>query len=165
MTRKIIVIIIAAIFMAVSSGVSRADDSTLWTTTTTPDALIILDNTGSMQDLPAGSPATLYVCGSSSNCSGSSGPFYPSALPSPVPNTIYDITGNCTGNGPYYSVYPGLMPTANMYILPGNSCSSYTGPFYTVPPSNAWGLSSTSTAYISSSLSCTGGSSVAFYPA
>ena len=164
MTRKIIVIIIAAIFMAVSSGVSRADDSTLWTTTTTPDALIILDNTGSMQDLPEGSPATLYVCGSSSNCSGSSGPFYPSAQPSPVPNTIYDITGNCTGNGPYYSSYPGLMPTANMYILPGNSCSSYTGAFYTVPPSNAWGLSSTSTAYISSSLSCTGGSSVAFYP-
>ena len=85
MTRKIIVIIIAAIFMAVSSGVSRADDSTLWTTTTTPDALIILDNTGSMQDLPEGSPATLYVCGSSSNCSGSSGPFYPSAQPSPFP--------------------------------------------------------------------------------
>ncbi len=162
MTRKMIVIIIAAIFMAVSSGVSRADDSTLWTTTTTPDALIILDNTGSMADLPEGSPATLYVCGSS--CSGS-GPFYPSALPSPVPATIYDIAGNCTGNGPYYSSYPGLMPTANMYILPGNSCSSYTGPFYTtVLPSNAFGLSATSTAYINSSLSCTGGSSVGFSP-
>ena|GEM_PF-172693 len=166
MTRKLIVIIIAAIFMAVSSGASRADDSTLWTTTTTPDALIILDNTGSMQDLPAGSPATLYVCGSSSNCSGS-GPFYPSAQPSPLPSTLYDISGTggtCSGSNPFYGVSPGLMPTANMYILSGNSCSSYTGPFYTVQPSNAWGLSSTSTAYISSSLSCTGGSSVAFYP-
>ncbi len=152
--------------MAVSSGVSRADDSTLWTTTTTPDAIIILDNTGSMADLPAGSPATLYVCGSSSNCNGS-GPFYPSALPSPLPSTLYDISGTggtCSGSNPFYGVSPGLMPTANMYILPGNTCSSYAGPFYTVPPSNAWGLSSTSTAYISSSLSCTGGSSVAFYP-
>ena len=51
-----------------------------------------------------------------------------------------------------------------MYILPGNSCSSYTVLFHTVPPSNASGLSGSSTAYISSSLSCTGGSSVAFYP-
>ena len=46
-----------------------------------------------------------------------------------------------------------VIPAAAMPVL-----------FYTVPPSNAWGLSSTSTAYISSSLSCTGGSSVAFYP-
>jgi Tfp pilus tip-associated adhesin PilY1 len=52
MPRKMILIIIAAILTVVSAGVSRAADETLWTVATTPDALIVLDLSGSMDSNP-----------------------------------------------------------------------------------------------------------------
>jgi len=160
MQKKMIVIIIVIVFMAVYSGVvSRADDSSLWTTTTTPDALIILDNTGSMQELPAGTNPTMYVCGSSCNISG---PFYPTAQPTQVPSKLYDITGTggtCSG-GPYFSQISGSMPTNSMYVVTGSTCGSYNGPFYLSQPSDAF----TYTTVYTGSSSCTS-SGAAFYPA
>ena len=158
MPKKMIVIIIAVIFMAVYSGVvSRADDSSLWTTTTIPDALIILDRSGSMNDLPLGTTPTMYVCGSSCSISG---PFYTTAQPTQVPSTLYDITGNCTTSGPYYSSSPGLMPTNSMYVVTGSTCGSYNGPFYLSQPSDAFTLT---TVYGTGSSCTTNGA--AFYPA
>lgn len=146
--------------MTVYSGVvSRADDSSLWTTTTIPDALIILDRSGSMQDLPLGSNPTMYTCGSSCNVSG---PFYATAVPTQVPPTLYDLTGTCSSSGPYYSSVPSLnlIPTNNMYVVTGSSCSSYNGPFYLSQPSDAFTLT---TVYTNGSSCTTTGA--AFYSA
>ena len=52
MPKKMILIIIAAILAVVSSSVSRAADESLWTVATTPDALIVLDLSGSMDSNP-----------------------------------------------------------------------------------------------------------------
>jgi Tfp pilus tip-associated adhesin PilY1 len=162
MPKKMIVIIIAAIFMTVYSGVvSRADDSSLWTTTTIPDALIILDRSGSMQDLPLGSNPTMYVCGGSCNISG---PFYATGQPTQVPSKLYDITGTggtCSG-GPYFSQKSGSMPTNNMYVVTGSTCSSYNGPFYLSQPSDAF--PSTITTVYTNGSSCTS-TGAAFYTA
>ena len=159
MQRKMIVIIIAAIFMAVYSGVvSRADDSSLWTTTTIPDALIILDRSGSMQDLPLGTNPTMYVCGSSS-CN-ISGPFYATPQTSPLPSNVIDLTGTCSSNGPYYASVSNCMPTNNLYVVTGSTCSSYNGPFYLSQPSDAF----TYTTVYGNGSSCTT-TGAAFYPA
>jgi Tfp pilus tip-associated adhesin PilY1 len=53
MPGKIILIIIAILFTASSAGVVRAADEVLWTTVTTPDALIILDRSYSMDFEPS----------------------------------------------------------------------------------------------------------------
>ena len=74
MTRKMILILIAAILTVLSAGVSHAGDDDLWTVATTPDALIILDLTGSMADPPQGQNANYFVSGS--NCTVVDGPYY-----------------------------------------------------------------------------------------
>ena len=88
MSRKINAIIIAALLTALFAGVSRADDTALWVTTVTPDALIIQDLTGSMAELPNGTNPTFY----------------------------FTSTTNCTGYGPYYTPNTGSV-CLGRYIL------------------------------------------------
>src|SRR5664280_2226345 len=105
MPRKIIMIIIAALLITSIAGISRADDSSLWTTTINPDALIILDLSGSMSELPQGSNATFYLQGGTGSCSN--GPLYTdpgNCLTSPYFYPSGTIL--CTGGGPYYLTSP-----------------------------------------------------------
>jgi hypothetical protein len=158
MKRNIVLLMIAALLIAVSAGVSRAGDEDLWTTVITPDAVIIQDLTGSMAWLPNGANPRLYSCGN--NCSYG-GPFYVTPQPSPVPSTLHVIGSNCSDDGPYTINAPALMPTASLWVVSGNACT-FNGPFYYAKPSNSFNLT---TVYISTSSSCTStSSSLAFYP-
>ena len=159
MSRKTIMIIIA-LLAALSVSVSHADDSTLWTTTTTPDALIILDNSGSMAELPNGTNPTLYVCGTTS-CSGS-GPYYVTVPSNALTATSFYVAGtSCTIDGPYTISSPALMYTGTLYVAGTDCSSSYNGPYLTAKGSNQ--LNTATNFYIASTSSC-GGSSVAYYP-
>ena len=136
MPRKIIMMIIAALLMALSAGVSSADDSSLWTTTINPDALIILDLSGSMNELPQGSNATFYLQGGTGNCSN--GPLYTdpgNCLTSPYFYPSGTIL--CTGGGPYYLTSPGGIPTGTFYIAgTGTNCTNYADAYYPNKPSD-----------------------------
>lgn len=80
MTRKIIVLLVILTFLALSAEASRASDEDLFMTVTIPDALIILDLSGSMAWNPAGGtkiygvstciPDTTNCSGYYYNCSG-----------------------------------------------------------------------------------------------
>ena len=128
MPRKMIVIIFAVLLTMVSAGVAHAGDETLWTVATTPDALIILDLTGSMADPPQGSGGTLYVSGST--CNIAPGPFYLTDC-----DSIYPTNSNpkCTSVH-HRACTSGSDNTAhthygNTYPLYGTS--TCTEPFYT----------------------------------
>jgi len=117
--------------MAVYSGeVSMADDSSLWTTTTIPDALIILDRSGSMNDLPLGSSPTMYICGTT-NCN-ISGPFYaspPNTSNVLAPTSFYVGGTDCGVDGPFTLNLPGFMPNGNLYVIGSVCTSSNNGPY------------------------------------
>ena len=75
---------------------SHADDSTLWTTVVTPDALLIIDNSGSMYELPQGANATFYLNGGTGNCSN--GPLYNNPGNCVAASSLYaSNTTVCTG--------------------------------------------------------------------
>jgi len=149
--------IVAALLTVFSTGILQAGDESLWTTTVTPDALIIQDLTGSMAWLPNGSSPTFYSCGSS--CTE---PYYTTVQTSSVPSTLYVVASSCSSDGPYTISDPDLvgMPTSTLYYLYGNTCgTSYAGPYYTTKPSPSFNLT---TVYANSS--CTG-ASYAYYAA
>ena len=67
MPRKMILIIIVVVLTVTFANICRAGDETLWTVATTPDALIILDLTGSMASSPAGDSNNIW---SNTSCDG-----------------------------------------------------------------------------------------------
>ena len=80
MLRRMILMIIAALSIMVSLGVSHAADEDLWTISNPPDVLIVLDLSGSMIDPPQG--------GSSSTPNN--------------PTYYIDTLQACTFDGPFY---------------------------------------------------------------
>lgn len=159
MRRKIIPIIITAVLIAASAGILRAGDEELWMTATTPDALIILDLSGSMDEIPLGSNPTLYLHGST-DCD-SSGPFYATNTGdeclAPSPATLY--AANCATDGPYATTpTTGTMPTVNLWVTGTNCTTSYNGPYSYTIGSGCLNMAS-STVYASTS-SCTSTSAV-----
>lgn len=133
-----------------SAGISRAGDEALWTTVTTPDALIVLDLSGSMAWLPHGSSPKLYACGSSCNQ-----PYYNTPQYSGVPSKLYVSGNNCNIDGPFTVNTPasgGLMPTSNLWVS-GSSCA-VDGPFYITKPSDILVIPSSNLFYINNLQSC-----------
>lgn len=61
MSRKMIALISIVLCLSVFTGVSRATDEDLFVTVTTPDALIVLDLSGSMDSSPSGSSTNTYA--------------------------------------------------------------------------------------------------------
>jgi Tfp pilus tip-associated adhesin PilY1 len=57
---KKILIMIATLLIA-AAGTSHASDETLWTTVTTPDALVVFDLSGSMAQSPSGDSSNYYA--------------------------------------------------------------------------------------------------------
>ena len=134
MKRKMILLVIAALFIAVSTGVSRAGDEDLWTTTITPDALIIQDLTGSMAYLPNGSDPDFYLHGSSSCTNSSAGSTYPFYTSNTGPDchtitSLYDATNVCTVDGPYTTTDPAMMPVGTYWVVGTDCTSSFNGPY------------------------------------
>ncbi len=147
MRKKILLMLIVAFIIISSSAVSRATDEDLWSVTTEPDALIVLDLSGSMQWLPHGSSPTFYSCGGS--CSE---PYYASPIVSTTPATLYVEAASCSADGPYTTTPPSgdSMPTSNPWVI-GSDCS-IDGPFSLTRGSNP--LNVGNDVYISSSSSC-----------
>ncbi len=147
MLRKIYITIIVVLIVALFSVFSNADDDALWTVTTEPDALIVLDLSGSMQWLPHGSNPTFYACGSS--CVE---PYYADPVVRSTPSTLYVEAANCSSDGPYTTTPPSgdAMTTQNLYVA-GSDCN-VDGPYYLTPGSDqldvGWYL------YINRSSSC-----------
>lgn len=135
MKRKMILLIVAALLIAVSASVSRAGDEDLWTTTITPDALIIQDLTGSMAYLPNGANPTFYLHGSSSCSSSSSGSTYPFYTSNTGPDCHYITSlqayGNdCSINGPYTtSTLAPTMPRGTYWVVGTDCTSTFNGPY------------------------------------
>ena len=135
---------------------SHADDSTLWTTVTTPDALIIIDNSGSMAELPQGSNATFYLHGNSGSCTGgSAGPLYTTTGDCVPSATVYaSNTTSCTGTGPYNLTCSSCMPLGTLIVAgtgTTNCGTSYTGAYYFSTPSDAFDSANITNVYISNS--------------
>ncbi len=123
MSRKISLLVFAALLTVVSAGMANAEDSSLWTVRTTPDALIIIDRSGSMSELPQGSNPTFYA----SDCGGS-GPFYTSNSGGNclTPTQLYATSCSSMTN-PYYVTQPGSKPTGNLWVT-GTDCN-IDGPY------------------------------------
>ncbi len=108
MPRKIILTIMVLLLAAVFSFSSYAADEDLWTIRTAPDALIVLDLSGSMDSPPQDDAANYFVTGAS--CSSSSdGPYYMASgtghtraclATSP---TLYVSGTTCNITGPFYA--------------------------------------------------------------
>jgi type IV pilus assembly protein PilY1 len=167
MLKKIIMFITAALFITTTPLLSRADDESLWTTVTTPDALFLLDLSGSMGDLPQGTTATFYLHGST-NCS-SSGPYYTSNSTGAgtdclSPGLTLFVPGNvCTADGPYTGTDPASAPTVDLYVAgtSSNCAGTYSGAYYSAPLSDQL---SNNTNFFTGSSSCTS-TGASFYPA
>jgi len=148
--------IIIVVLMMSSAGISSADDDALWTTTITPDALIVLDLSGSMAWLPHGSQPTLYACGGSCN-----EPYYETPQLSGVPSKLYVSGDSCYIDGPFTVNPPAAtpdMPTSDLWVE-GSTCY-IDGPFYLTKPSDALNLGTY--VYINTNQSC--GFDGPFYP-
>ena len=98
MSAKIRIMAVLLVGLCLWGGTSRADETALFTTSTAPDALIVLDLSGSMawnpagDDLPYGSTDSCYA--DATNCSGSgcSGGFCSSSKSS----TAFYASASCT---------------------------------------------------------------------
>jgi Tfp pilus tip-associated adhesin PilY1 len=146
MSRKVIMIIIAVLITALFVGLSLAGDEELWTTTTTPDALIILDQSGSMDEMPQGGSATFYLHGSSTCTTGSYGntpvsgvPYYNSAAGSDCLNAPNLYASSCTGTGPFTTTAISSVPQGNLYVAGTDCTTSNSGPYSTTIPTNICG--------------------------
>lgn len=156
-------IIMSALLTVLCAVISSADDSALWTTTVTPDALIILDNSGSMAEMPQGSSATFYLYGST-NCNGATGPFYTNPNGSSCLNATSLYGFSCTGSGPFTTMATSNLPTGNLTAQGSVTCSSFNGPFYSGIPANIDDNGANiSTVYASSSSNCTSSTGGPYY--
>ncbi|MCX6008368.1 MAG: VWA domain-containing protein, partial [Chloroflexi bacterium] len=61
MSRKMIILISMVMCLSVFTGISRATDEDLFITVTTPDALIVIDLSGSMAQSPSGDSSDYYA--------------------------------------------------------------------------------------------------------
>lgn len=147
---------IVAFIIILSAGISQAADEDLWTAVTEPDALIVLDLSGSMEWVPHGRNPTFYSCGSSCN-----EPYYETPQYSGVPSKLYVAGNDCSINGPFTINAEDAgnnMPTSDLYVA-GTSCD-VNGPFRVTQPLDSLNLGEK--VYISTDKSC--GDSGPFYP-
>ena len=147
MRGKKFLFMIVAFIIILSAGISRAADEDLWTAVTEPDALIVLDLSGSMAWIPQGDNPKFYSCGSS--CTE---PYYANPIVSNAPSTLYVEAASCVSDGPYTTTPPegGGMPTSNPWVL-GTNCS-IDGPFSLAPGADY--LNIYSTVWVTYSASC-----------
>ena len=111
MSAKIRIMVALLVGLCLWGGTSRADETALFTTSTAPDALIVLDLSGSMawnppgDDLPYGSTESCYA--DTANCSGTgctggfcssskSGLTYYARASCGTPDTLNCVGANCS---------------------------------------------------------------------